>query len=99
MSFAVSLIIGAVLVAAWLDVRFDGRRPASLMRRFCHLAAGVAVLQVTSASLPHLLGANAGDLRQLLVVFFVLLPGLVYGFLGGLWLMRTLAEVAGMARR
>ena len=99
MSFAVPLVVGAVLVAAWLDVRFDGRRPASLMRRACHLAAGVALLQVASAGLPHLLGADPSDLRQLMVVFIVLLPSMVYGFLAGLWLMRTLADVAGMARR
>jgi hypothetical protein len=98
MSFAAGLVVGAVLVAAWLDVRFDARRPASLMRRACHLAAGIAALQVTSASLPHLLGANPSDLRQLVVVFCVLLPTMSYAFLAGLWLMRTLADVVGMAR-
>jgi len=99
MSFAAALAVGAVLMAGWLDVRFDGRRPASLMRRAIHLGIGVAVLQATSAGLDYLLGANPGHLREMSVVFLVLLPSMTYAFLGGLWLMRTLAEVVGPARR
>jgi len=99
MSFAAALAVGAALIAAWLDVRFDGRRPVSLLRRACHLAVGVAVLQATSAGLRYALGADPSDLRQLVVVFVFLLPSMVYAFLGGLWLMRTLADVVGLARR
>jgi hypothetical protein len=59
----------------------------------------VAILQVASAGLRYVLGADPSDLRQLAVVFVVLLPSIVYAFLGGLWLMRALADVVGLARR
>jgi hypothetical protein len=99
MSFAAALTVGAALIAMWLDVRLEGRRPASLLRRACHLAAGVAILQVASAGLRYALGADPSDLRQFAVVFVVLLPSIVYAFLSGLWLMRALADVVGLARR
>ena len=99
MSFALALAIGAALMAGWLDVRFKERRPATLMRRACHLAAAYAILQVTSAGASYFVGANPGDARQLSVVFVILLPSLVYAFLTGLWLMRALVEMSGFARR
>jgi hypothetical protein len=42
-------------------------------------------------------GAPASEL--LAILFVVVLPGLVYAFLTGLWLMRTLAEVARLSGR
>jgi hypothetical protein len=98
MTFASALAVGAVLLAGWLDVRFDSRRPESLLRRVFHLAVAIALLQVASVGLPFLLGAEPGDIRHLAVVFVVLLPSMVYAFVTGLWMMRTLVEAAGLAR-
>jgi hypothetical protein len=35
----------------------------------------------------------------MVAVFGLFLPALVFAFLTGLWLMRTLADIAGLARR
>jgi hypothetical protein len=97
MSFVAPLAIGAILLAGWLDWRFDERRPVSVMRRAIHAAAAYAVLQAATAGAHYLIGENAGDARRLSVLFLLFLPSLVYAFLTGLWLMRTLAEVASTA--
>jgi len=98
-SYPVSLAIGAALIAGWLDWRFKERRPVSLARRACHLAAAYAALQTATACADYLIGANAAAARQLGVVFVLVLPSIVYAFLAGLWLVRTLADVARLARR
>jgi hypothetical protein len=99
MSFAVSMALGATLLAAWLDWRFDKRRPASAMRRMGHAAAAFALLQIAVAGFQYLAGETAPADRRLAVVFILLLPSLVYCLLTSLWLTRTLAEMVGPARR
>lgn len=98
MSFAALLAIGAVLLAAWVDYRFGKLRPASLGRAAIHAAIAVAVLQATTAGAHYIVGEEGGVARRLTLVLVLFLPGLVYAFLTGLWLMRVLGEVASTAR-
>ncbi len=98
MSFVATLAIGAALLAAWVDCRFDQRRPVSPVRRAIHAAVAFAVLHAATAGANYLIGEHAGDARRLVVLFVLFLPSLVYAFLTGLWLMRTLTEVASTAR-
>jgi hypothetical protein len=99
MSFTVTLAMGAVLLAIWCDYRFEERRPGSLKSRMVHAAIAFGVLQLAAFAASWLLPDGAGHVRQLLVAFGVLLPGLVYAFVSAVWLMRVLAEVAAMSRR
>ena len=99
MSFALPLAIGAALLAVWVDYRFDKLRPPSLWRTAIHAAIAVAILQATTAGAHYVAGEGADTPRRLILVFGLLLPGLVYAFLTGLWLMRALSEVASTARR
>ena len=99
MSFTVALAMGAVLLAIWIDCRFEGARPSSLVGRMVHVGVACAVVQLAAFGANHLLPDGASYDRQLLVAFGLLLPSLVYAFLSGVWLMRLLAEVAAMSRR
>jgi hypothetical protein len=98
-SFAVSLAIGATVLAVWLDWRVDKRRPAAAMRRMGHAAAAYALLQAAVLGSQHLAGETSPVGRRLAVIFILLLPSLVYFLLASLWLTRTLAELVGPARR
>ena len=99
MSFVVGLTIAAALLALWVDTRFESRRPESLKRRAVHVVLAFAALQAANFGSHFLIGAHAGDTRRLIVVFCLFVPSIVYTFLSGLWLMRTLAEMRSTARR
>jgi hypothetical protein len=96
--FALVLLAGAACLAVWLDLRLDGRRPDSPTVRMIHSVAAFAVLRVTAAVSHGLAGSSAPAGRLMAVIFLVVLPGLVYACLAGLWLLRTLAEVARLLR-
>ncbi len=99
MTVAVAVVVGAALLAVWLDFRLDGRRPTSPMFRIGHALAAFIVLRGVAAGSHVLAGSSAPAGRAMAALFLLLLPGLVYAFLAGLWLMRTLAEVAHLSRR
>jgi hypothetical protein len=92
------LTIGAAALAVWVDCLLGARRPATALRRFIHAGVAVAVLQLASALAAHL-ASGAPRVQVLVAIFLLLLPSLVYAFLGGTWLIRTLAETTGVARR
>ena len=98
-SFGIALAIGAALLAAWVDMRLERKRPGSPGRCFAHAATAFAVVQGTTTAAAALAGSETPRLGLLAVLFGIVLPGLVYAFLAGLWLMRTLAEVARLSRR
>jgi hypothetical protein len=98
MSFTVSLLCGAFLLAVWLDTRFEPVRPGSIGRRIVHVAAACVLLQLAAFGAGLLDPENGGVMRGLVVALVILLPVFVYTFLSGLWVLRTLAEAA-FARR
>jgi hypothetical protein len=98
-SFVAGLTVAAALLAVWVDTRFESRRPESLKRRAVHVVLAFATLQAANFGSHFLIGAHAGDTRRLIVVFCLFVPSIVYTFLSGLWLMRTLVEMRSTARR
>ena len=90
MNFLLALSFSAFLLAMWVDARLDDRRPESPGWRVAHVGAACVLLQVAAFAGSHVM--------PIVAVFALLLPALVYTFIGGLWLIRTLAEV-GIARR
>lgn len=98
MNFVQALAVGAFLLAVWCDARLSEHRPATLVRRIVHVAVSGVLLQLACVGVALVGPTDAGAARQLTAVFAVLMPALVYAFLTGLWLIRTLAE-AGLARR
>ena len=80
-----------------LDTRFriaSVTKPMTtvLALRLLELEASTGVLYYAKANGVGAFGVTTG-------LFLLFLPALVYSFLAGLWLMRTLVEVARMARR
>ena len=67
--------------------------------RIGHALAAYAIVRATTALSQGIVGSGAAASKVLAVLFLVVLPGLVYAFLTGLWLMRTLADVARLSRR
>ncbi len=98
MSFVAGLTIGAALLAVWIDCLAEDRRPTSLKRRAAHVVVAFVVLQGANFAFALIAGDHAGDLRTVLLVFFLFLPSLIYVFLAGLWLLRTLVEMNSTAR-
>jgi hypothetical protein len=97
LSFA--LPVGAALLAVWFDYRFEKQRPESLPRRILHVGLAFAVLKATAVGAGLLVSQDGPQLQRLAVVFGLLLPGIVYGFLSAMWVMRALADAISVARR
>ena len=91
-----ALAVGGLLLASWVDAKVgDSRRPESPMKRIGLCLVGVLLLQASVAGL-YLFKSQAA---LMMGVFGLFLPALVFAMLTGLWLMRTLADIAGLARR
>ena len=80
--FVPALVLGAGVLALWVDARFPGLAPSGLRSR--SIAAGVAALLV--AALP--IAPSAAGMLVLL------LPALVFAFLTAVWLLRVAADPA-----
>jgi hypothetical protein len=98
-AFQLVLPIGAAALAVWIDLRLDARRPRSpIWRAMCAFAA-CGVLELATVIFNHLGGPDASLPQRFTALFLCLVPSLVLAFLTGLWLMRTLSDVARLARR
>ena len=98
-TFTLGLGLGAFLLAAWVDARVGDSRPESPYRRLGHALAGVALLEGSVGVLYLIAGATSSNAVRAAAVFALFLPALVYALLAGLWMMRTLADIVGLARR
>ena len=95
----IMLAAGAAFVALWIDVRWVERRPESPMRRIGHSFAAYCVVQLAAVATVHLGGDGTPLVQRVAVLFLLFTPGLVYAFLAGIWVLRSLADAAGLARR
>lgn len=98
MSFTMALTLAAFLLAIWADARWEAQRPSKLGWRIAHFAAAFAALQLAAILGAVIVPDEPALGPQLTAAFALVLPALVYTFVTGLWLLRTLAE-AGLARR
>ena len=90
-----ALAMGGFLLASWVDAKVGDSRPESPMKRIGLCLVGVLLLQASVAGL-YLFKSQAA---LMVGVFGLFLPALVFAMLTGLWLMRTLADIDGIARR
>jgi flagellar biosynthesis protein FliQ len=97
--FFLLLTLAAVVIAVWLDLRFENRRPESLRWRIGHAVVAFVVLELSTAGVAAVLRAQTPVGEQTLVLFLGYLPSMLYAFLTGIWLIRTLVDIAGLVRR
>jgi len=97
--FTTGLTIGCLVLAVWFDLRLGESRPESYMRRIAHAAVAFLLLEGSTWVLYFAKAHGVGAFGISTGLFLLFLPALVYSFLSGLWLMRTLAEVVRFARR
>jgi hypothetical protein len=97
--FSLALVLGAFLLASWVDAKVGDSRPESPIRRIGHVFVGVLVLQATVGALYLVKGVGAGEAGVMAAILGIFLPALVYTLLGGLWVLRSLVEITGVARR
>src|SRR5205085_5604185 len=83
-AFGIALALAAALLALWIDVRFDSRRPGSALRRLIHAVLACVALQIVTMASTHVTPTTMLGVR-LAALYGLLLPSLVYGFLSGLW--------------
>ena len=80
--------IASTVLALWVDVRFESRRPAELRFAVLHLAAAWCAARFLVG--PGMV-ALAGSGHVLAGVMLVALPATVYCLLSMVWLMRVCA--------
>jgi hypothetical protein len=97
MNFTLTLTLGAVLLAVWLDARFAYRRPQSPSTAMAHGAIGAFAVLGAAGLLVLVYGIP--QVAFMAILLSVFLPALVYALLAGVWMLRALAELTGFAGR
>lgn len=86
---------GGLLLASWVDAKVGESRPESPAKRVGLCLVSVLLLQASVGAL-YLLESQTALMAG---IFGLFLPALVFAMLTGLWLIRMLADIAGLARR
>jgi hypothetical protein len=92
--YVLILTLGAGVIALWLDTRFGNVGPQTTGKTLVHLAASLGVLELCPIGLGLVVAGSDDPARQMVAVFFVLFPTLVYAFLAILWLLKMFQSVA-----
>ena len=89
------LAVAGFLLASWVDARVGDSRPEAPAKRIGLCLVAVLLLQASVAGL-YLFKSQTG---LMVGVFGLFLPALVFAMLTGMWLIRMLADITGLARR
>lgn len=90
--------LGAGAIALWIDVRFPRLGPEEIVKALLHVAASVAVGYATGPAMQMLLAYEQPYLN-LVAVFGVAFPAVVYCLLAGLWVIKlTQRSLSGYLR-
>ena len=87
MLFPPAFLIGAGLLALWVDVRFPKLAPKTLLRRVLAGVAAVVLLQLAPV-------AASSSMAVYATLFALVLPAFVVTFLAAVWILRALGELA-----
>jgi hypothetical protein len=90
--FAVCFLLGAVVIALWVDVRFPRLAPSSFGGAVLHVGGTIVGAQLLTPLATHLLGGSA--FLTLVSTFAVGFPALVYTLLVAFWIIRILHGAA-----
>ena len=87
-SYVLILVVGAALIALWLETRFRERSPQAIGMTIVHVLVSNVLLALSPVGMKLVIAGGDEPSRQMFAVFFVLLPAFVYAFVAILWLMR-----------
>lgn len=93
------LVVGAFLLAIWVDARVGDSRPEAPGRRIGHVVVAFLLLEASVGVLYFVDSLGLPQAAFMGVVLTVFLPALTYALLTGMWLARTLADIARLVRR
>ena len=88
-TFLMALLVGAGVLALWVDVRLGERSPQSLLVVLLHGGASLAVVHFMGALAPRVIDP-ASLPRTMLALFAIVLPAWMYVFLASLWVLKLL---------
>ncbi len=97
--FTFALAVGAFLLASWVDARVGDSRPEAPAKRIGLSLLAVLALQASVGGLYLVQAAGASQAGIMAAVLGLFLPALIFALLTGLWLLRMLADIVGVARR
>jgi len=97
--FTFALAVGAFLLASWVDARVGDSRPEAPAKRIGLCLLAVLALQGSVGGLYLVQAAGASQAGIMAAVLGLFLPALIFALLTGLWLLRMLADIVGVARR
>jgi O-antigen ligase len=97
--FTFALAVGGFLLASWVDARIGDSRPEAPAKRIGLCLLSVLALQGSVGALYLVQAAGASQVGLLAAILGLFLPALIFALLTGLWLLRMLADIAGLARR
>lgn len=83
----IAVLVGAAVLAVWVDARLGERSPGTIMKLLLHVILASVAVRTGAAVAAQLL---PGESRALivLVLCLIVLPGWIYGFLVSLWAMK-----------
>jgi hypothetical protein len=84
--FPPAFLIGAALLALWIDARFPKLAPQTLSRRALAGAAAIILLQLAPLTVSSAAATYA-------TLFALVLPAFVATFLTAVWIFRALGEL------
>jgi len=87
--FAVTLAVGAALLAVWTIARFSGFGPKTVIWAIVNVIAACVLLQVLLPTAMDVIGASGLPLAIWISIFGVALPLLIYAFLSGGWMLKV----------
>jgi hypothetical protein len=94
--FTFSVLVGAALLALWIEVRYPSLAPKGLLQRFIAVVVGGVVLQLGAVGFERVLGLPLGSTPGALLALAVLLPAMTFSLVTAIWLLRSLQGVGAM---
>jgi hypothetical protein len=94
--FAVTVIVGAALLAAWFVARFPRLAPEGGRWLLIHACGSAVIMYLLIPVIrPYLHALMERRAATWVTIFLFILPALVYRFVSAIWILRWLQSVAG----
>jgi hypothetical protein len=85
--FLLVFVMGAALVALWLNLRLVRFAPTDMRRATIHMGGSLIACQLVSPALSSLLVGTGSPVLRMVSLLCVALPALVYAILSVIWII------------